>query len=143
MDFNDVTPGVSNPSGEGIAGVSMSFAEANDLSFFRYLLTTHSLQIFPILTSDIYAALRLGESCIGINFRTDGSKCNSGSDPCLTCSGVRDVDYQKHQSNSPHTFTWLFSNCGSWSSTCFHSIMQILFCDFTILHSIAVVILLF
>ena len=59
--------------------------------------------------ADIYTALRLNDSCIGRNFRT--TPCTGFGDPCLTCTGVRDIDYQKRQSGNPHTYTWSNANC--------------------------------
>jgi len=60
--------------------------------------------------ADIYAALRLNDSCIGRNFRS--SVCTGNGDPCLTCTGVRDIDYLKRQSGLPHSYTWSNSICG-------------------------------
>jgi len=60
--------------------------------------------------ADIYSALRLEDSCIGRNFTT--SNCSGNGDPCLNCTGVRDIDYLKRQSGNPHTYTWSNSNCG-------------------------------
>jgi hypothetical protein len=59
--------------------------------------------------ADIYTALRLNDSCIGRNFQ--GSVCSGNGDACLTCTGVRDIDYAKRSSGNPHTFTWSDSNC--------------------------------
>ena len=78
LDANDAAPGISSPSGEGIA--------------------------------DLYMALRLNTSCIGRNFRA--IVCDGFGDPCLTCTGVRDIDYLERQSGNPHTFTWSNANCG-------------------------------
>ena len=78
MDANDATPGIAQPSGEGIA--------------------------------DIYTALRLNDSCIGRNFRA--SVCSGNGDPCLTCTGVRDIDYLKRASGNPHDYSWSNANCG-------------------------------
>ena len=61
--------------------------------------------------ADIYTALRLNDSCIGRNFLS--SPCSGNGDPCLTCTGVRDIDYEQRQSGNPHTFTWSNSTCGS------------------------------
>ena len=61
--------------------------------------------------ADIYTALRLNDSCIGRNFQA--TVCSGNGDPCDTCTGVRDIDYLKRQSNNPHTFTWSNANCGS------------------------------
>jgi hypothetical protein len=57
--------------------------------------------------ADLYAALRLGTSCIGRNFFQSETCAN-----CKTCSGVRDIDYLK-RSGSPQTFTWSNTNCGT------------------------------
>ncbi len=54
--------------------------------------------------ADVYAALRLDQSCIGRNFRS--TNCTGYGDPCLGCTGLRDIDYLKRQSGQPHTFTW-------------------------------------
>lgn len=29
------------------------------------------------------------------------------------CTGVRDIDFEQHQSKAPHTLTWTNANCGS------------------------------
>jgi hypothetical protein len=61
--------------------------------------------------ADIYTALRLNTSCIGRNFRS--TNCTGFGDPCLDCTGVRDIDYLKHASGQPHDYTWRNANCGS------------------------------
>ncbi len=78
MDQNDAVPGISAPSGEGIA--------------------------------DLYAALRLHTSCIGRGL--SATVCSFFGDPCLTCTGSRDIDYLKHVSGNPHDYTWANANCG-------------------------------
>ncbi len=72
---------------------------------------------FPTIASpsgegiaDIYTALRLNSSCIGRNFRS--TVCSGFGDPCLSCTGVRDIDYLKRQSGQPHDYTWSNANCG-------------------------------
>jgi len=66
--------------------------------------------------ADIYAALRLNDSCIGRNFRA--TACTGFGDPCVSvdgdpaCTGVRDIDYLKRASGQPHDYTWSNSNCG-------------------------------
>lgn len=75
LDNNDGVPTVSSP-GEGIA--------------------------------DLYAALRLGDSCIGPGFQADGGNtlCTSQAPPagaCLSCSGVRDLDFENHAGQIPFT----------------------------------------
>jgi hypothetical protein len=60
--------------------------------------------------ADIYTALRLNDSCIGRNFQS--SPCSGNGDPCLTCTGVRDIDYLKRASGQPHDYSWSNANCG-------------------------------
>jgi len=60
--------------------------------------------------ADIYTALRLNDSCIGRNFRP-GVQCSGNGDPCLDCTGVRDIDYLKHQSGQPHDYSWSNATC--------------------------------
>jgi hypothetical protein len=52
--------------------------------------------------ADITAALMLRDSCMGPGFFTSGT-CDGDGDTCTTCSGVRDVDWAKHISNTAHT----------------------------------------
>jgi hypothetical protein len=61
--------------------------------------------------ADIYTALRLNDSCIGRNFRPSVN-CSGNGDPCLDCTGVRDIDYLKHQSGQPHDYSWSNATCG-------------------------------
>ena len=60
--------------------------------------------------ADVYTALRLNTSCIGRNFLS--GNCSGNGDPCLDCSGVRDIDYLQRQSGQPHDYTWSNANCG-------------------------------
>jgi hypothetical protein len=60
--------------------------------------------------ADVYTALRLNDSCIGRNFRS--TVCSGNGDPCLVCTGVRDIDYLKRASGQPHDYTWSNANCG-------------------------------
>ncbi|MEW6759018.1 MAG: hypothetical protein AB1347_12430, partial [Acidobacteriota bacterium] len=52
---------------------------------------------------DSVAFLMTHDSCIGTGFFTDGSKCSGYGDACTSCTGIRDVDYAKHSSATPHT----------------------------------------
>ena len=61
--------------------------------------------------ADIYASLRLNNSCIGRGF-FEGSNCSGYGDPCTDCDGVRDVDFLKRQSQTPHDVDWAVANCG-------------------------------
>ena len=61
--------------------------------------------------ADIYSALRLYDSCIGRNFLP--TPCGGNGDPCLSCTGVRDIDYLQRQSGQPHDYSWSNANCGN------------------------------
>jgi trimeric autotransporter adhesin len=50
---------------------------------------------------DFTAALTLHKSCMGPGFFS--SNCGGYGDACTSCSGVRDIDWAKHVSNTPHT----------------------------------------
>lgn len=63
--------------------------------------------------ADIYAALRLNDSCVGRGFL--GGNCSGYGDGCVDCSGVRDIDWAQRNSGAPHDITWADANCGSGS----------------------------
>jgi hypothetical protein len=50
---------------------------------------------------DWTAALATHTSCIGAGFLT--SNCGGYGDACTSCTGVRDIDWGKHATNTPHT----------------------------------------
>ncbi|HET9229371.1 MAG TPA: fibronectin type III domain-containing protein [Thermoanaerobaculia bacterium] len=50
---------------------------------------------------DFTAALATHTSCVGSGFLT--SNCGGYGDACTSCTGVRDIDWAKHASNTPHT----------------------------------------
>jgi trimeric autotransporter adhesin len=50
---------------------------------------------------DWTAALATHTSCVGSGFL--GSNCGGYGDACTACTGVRDIDWGKHASNTPHT----------------------------------------
>jgi hypothetical protein len=50
---------------------------------------------------DFTAALATHNSCIGPGFLT--SNCGGYGDACTACTGVRDIDWAKHNSNTPAT----------------------------------------
>lgn len=66
--------------------------------------------------ADTFAALRLNTSCIGHNFRP-GVVCSGFGDPCLSCTGVRDIDWAKRASGVPHDLAWIDANCGTGGGT--------------------------
>jgi hypothetical protein len=51
---------------------------------------------------DFTAILASRDSCVGTGFLTAGN-CGGYGDACLSCSGVRDVDWAQHASAAPHT----------------------------------------
>lgn len=61
--------------------------------------------------ADTYAALRLSQSCIGRGFFQSG-QCSGYGDPCLSCTGIRDIDWANHASGLPHDVDWAQANCG-------------------------------
>jgi trimeric autotransporter adhesin len=75
--------------------------------------------------ADMYAMLRLHVSCIGRGFFTT-AVCDGYGDACTGtpadgCTGVRDIDFDNHRCDEPHTITWIqngFSNaqCGGTGS---------------------------
>ena len=50
---------------------------------------------------DFTAALPTHTSCVGNGFL--GTNCGGYGDACTYCTGVRDIDWAKHASNTPHT----------------------------------------
>ena len=68
--------------------------------------------------ADVFAALRLGDSCPGRGALP--SVCSGFGDPCTPafgCTAARDIDWQRHNSQAPHDVAWANSNCGG-SSHC-------------------------
>jgi trimeric autotransporter adhesin len=68
--------------------------------------------------ADIHSILRHNESCIGRGFLPQGGTCAGYGDSCTTCTGVRDLDWAKHQSGLPHDIGWVQARCPSGTSVC-------------------------
>ncbi len=77
--------------------------------------------------ADIYASLRLHDSCVGRGFRANNAGCGGYGNPCvdpdgggplLICSGVRDIDWDNRQNGVPTTIAWIDANCGSGPAPC-------------------------
>ncbi|HPR64254.1 MAG TPA: PKD domain-containing protein [Thermoanaerobaculia bacterium] len=68
---------------------------------------------------DFSGSLQTHESCAGNGF-LGTSNCSGYGDSCLSCSGVRDMDYNKHNSHSPHFAEDMTSNTctGCTTYTC-------------------------
>ena len=67
--------------------------------------------------ADLYAALRLDQSCIGRGFWQNGMLCGGYGDPCTPasgCTGIRDIDWANRASGMPHDVDWVNGNpaCG-------------------------------
>jgi hypothetical protein len=63
---------------------------------------------------DVTALIALHASCMGPGFL--GSNCGGYGDACTSCTGVRDLDFAKHTSNTPATvsnFTQVRCSAGS------------------------------
>jgi hypothetical protein len=70
---------------------------------------------------DVYAALRLNNSCVGRGFWADGSLCGGYGDPCTPesgCTGIRDIDWEHRTSGVPHDIDWVNGNPNCGSSHC-------------------------
>ncbi len=67
--------------------------------------------------ADLTATIALHSSCVGPGFL--GGNCSGYGDACTACTGVRDIDFAKHVSNTPATaanFTQV--HCGFGSGPC-------------------------
>ncbi len=67
----------------------------------------------PVETrADYTAAVFFHDSCIGRGFYYPSGNCGGYGDACLNCTGIRDIDYFKHNSKTP----WTAANHGTfWS----------------------------
>jgi hypothetical protein len=73
--------------------------------------------------ADAASIVRLNQSCIARGFFFDNSTggfCPGNGDVCTECSGVREVDWMKRQSQMPHDLAWVLDqnptipgNCGA------------------------------
>jgi len=67
---------------------------------------------------DVVAFFETHLSCIGRGFVVSGN-CGGYGDPCLDCTGVRDQDFDKHQSHTPATPSgFVQNNCGGGGGPC-------------------------
>jgi hypothetical protein len=67
--------------------------------------------------ADIHAMLRAQDSCMGRGFRKAGN-CGGYGDPCTSCSGIRELDWAKHQSGQPHDLNWINAFCPNGGGPC-------------------------
>jgi hypothetical protein len=77
----------------------------------------------PVETyADWMAALHLHDSCVGRGFFLSGN-CGGYGDPCLNCSGIRDMDWTQHEEGTPWTAAnygtvWTGCTSGSYFGPC-------------------------
>jgi len=63
---------------------------------------------------DFTGAIQVHDSCMGDGFYLSGGNCSGYGDACTSCSGVRDIDWGLHASNTPHTpANFTSPRCGS------------------------------
>lgn len=68
--------------------------------------------------ADIVAFLQTHESCVGRGFFMSGN-CGGYGDACLGCTGIRDHDFDNHQSHAPATPPgFLATHCPAGSGPC-------------------------
>jgi hypothetical protein len=69
--------------------------------------------------ADVVAIFELRGSCVGPGFYADGRTCSGYGDTCLTCTGIRDHDWDARQNHTPATpANFTQPNCGSGSGPC-------------------------
>jgi len=69
--------------------------------------------------ADVVALMHVHESCNGRGFNLAGGNCGGYGDACLSCTGVRDADWDKHTSHTPATPQgFVTNNCGNGDGPC-------------------------
>ena len=67
--------------------------------------------------ADINAVIVLRDSCVGPGFRL--GNCGGYGDACTACTGLRDVDFARHASNTPATVSnFTQTHCGGGGGPC-------------------------
>ena len=62
--------------------------------------------------SDVVAIFANRSSCMSRGWYNDGRVCGGYGDTCLTCTGIRDLDWAKRQNNTPITApAFVMNNC--------------------------------
>ncbi len=67
--------------------------------------------------ADIVALLYTRVSCVGRGFYMS-QNCSGYGDACLDCTGIRDQDWNMHQSHSPANAAWVQAHCGGGGGAC-------------------------
>jgi len=71
--------------------------------------------------ADITAIFAARDSCMSRGWYNDGRTCSGYGDTCLTCTGIRDLDWAARQNNTPVTASnFVMVNCptGGFRSPC-------------------------
>jgi len=69
--------------------------------------------------ADVVAIFEARESCVGHGFFNDGRTCSGYGDTCLTCTGIRDMDWAARTQNTPATpANFTQPNCGGGGGPC-------------------------
>ena len=71
--------------------------------------------------ADMAAVLRLDSSCVGRGFfinNSTGGFCPGNGDVCTECTGVREVDWMKRYSRSPHDLAWVLDQNPTVPGSC-------------------------
>ncbi|MFY9825657.1 MAG: choice-of-anchor D domain-containing protein [Thermoanaerobaculia bacterium] len=67
--------------------------------------------------ADVNAVMNLHDSCVGPGFRL--GNCGGYGDACTACTGLRDIDFAKHASNTPATVSnFTQTHCGGSGGPC-------------------------
>ena len=68
--------------------------------------------------ADVTTIIQERLSCIGPGFRV-GVNCSGFGDPCLDCTGVREMDWDMREAHTPATPSgFIDPNCGGGDGTC-------------------------
>ncbi len=68
--------------------------------------------------ADVTSILEERNSCVGRGFYMSGT-CSGYGDTCLTCTGIRDMDWDARQSHTPATpANFVQNNCGGGGGAC-------------------------
>ncbi|RMF71654.1 MAG: hypothetical protein D6738_13445, partial [Acidobacteria bacterium] len=69
--------------------------------------------------ADVVAIFETRESCVGRGFYVDGRTCGGYGDNCLTCTGIRDMNYEQRESGTPATpANFTDARCGGGGGPC-------------------------
>ena len=67
--------------------------------------------------ADIVSIFYARQSCVDPGFRNDGTTCGGYGDTCLTCTGLREMDWAARAANTPVTPLGFVNSCPADSSS--------------------------